>query len=37
MGSERTGHYAMTIPLPAALSDQGPGLRDLVDLGYKEV
>ncbi len=37
MGSERTGHYAMTIPLPAALSDQGSGLRDLVDLGYKEV
>ena len=31
-----SGNYAMTIPLPTALSDQGPSLRELVDLGYKE-
>ena len=37
MSEERSGHYAMTIPLPTPLSDQGPGLRELVDLGYKEV
>ena len=36
MSEERSGHYAMTIPLPTPLSDQGPGLRELVDLGYKE-
>ena len=32
-----SGNYAMTIPLPTSLSDQGPSLRELVDLGYKEV
>ena len=37
MSEERSGHYAMTIPLPTPLSEQGPGLRELVDLGYKEV
>lgn len=36
MSEERSGHYAMTIPLPTPLSEQGPGLRELVDLGYKE-
>lgn len=36
MHKERVGNYAMTIPLPASLSDQGPSLRELVDLGYKE-
>ena len=37
MSEERSGHYAMTIPLPTPLSEQGTGLRELVDLGYKEV
>lgn len=36
MGSTSKGNYAMTIPLPVSLSDQGPGLRDLVAMGYKE-
>ena len=37
MGKLDSGNYAMTIPLPTSLSDQGPSLRELVDLGYKEV
>ena len=37
MGKVDSGNYAMTIPLPTSLSDQGPSLRELVDLGYKEV
>ena len=30
------GNYAMTVPLPRGLDDQGTGFRELVDLGYKE-
>ena len=30
------GNYAMTVPLPRGLNDQQKGVRDLVDLGYKE-
>ena len=36
MHKEGIGNYGMTIPLPASLSEQGPSLRELVDLGYKE-
>ncbi len=30
------GTYGMTVPLPTSLADQGPGLRELVELGYTE-
>lgn len=30
------GNYGMTVPLPGTLAEQGPGLRELVDLGYTE-
>jgi len=29
-------NHGMTVPLPATLADQGPLLRELVDLGYTE-
>ena len=30
------GNYAMTVPLPRGLDNQREGLKELVDLGYKE-
>lgn len=31
------GRHGMTVPLPGALAEQGPLLRELVDLGYTDV
>ncbi len=34
---DRAPSPGMTVPLPGPLSEQGDGLRELVDLGYREV